>query len=102
MNPIVFGLISGIVFAVVDVALMIPIHFEDKGTAMLGAFLNRFAIGFLVPLVSLPVPTVITGLLVGILVSLPDAVITRAYAPILGTGILGGLLIGWLAGRLVV
>ena len=101
MSPIVFGLIAGIAFAAVDTALMIPLQFEDKGTAMLGAFLNRFAIGFLIPLVSLPLPTIVTGLVVGILVSLPDAVITKAYAPIMGTGIAGGLLIGWLAGRLV-
>ena len=28
-----------------------------------------------------------------------DAIITKAAAPILGTGALGGLIIGWIAGR---
>jgi len=99
MNPVVFGLIAGLVFGAVDVALMLPLEFPDKRTALLGAFASRFAIGFLIPLVKMPLPAWATGGLVGLLVSLPDAVITRAYAPILGTGLIGGLIIGWAAGR---
>lgn len=101
MNPIAFGLIAGLAFAALDVALMIPMQFQDKATAMLGAFLSRFAIGFLIPLVKMPLPAVAIGGIVGLLISLPDAVITKAYAPILGTGLVGGLIIGWLAGRFV-
>ena len=85
--------------AAIDVALMIPLDFPDKKTAMLGAFLSRFAIGFLIPLVKMPLPAVVIGGMVGLLISLPDAVITKSYAPILGTGIVGGLVIGWAAGR---
>jgi hypothetical protein len=99
MNPVLFGLIAGLLFAAIDVALMIPMEFADKKTAMLGAFLSRFAIGFLIPLVKMPLPPLLIGGLVGLLISLPDAVITRAYAPILATGLLGGLAIGWAAGR---
>jgi len=99
MNPVVFGLIAGLVFGAVDVALMLPLEFPDKRTALVGAFASRFAIGFLIPLVKLPLPAWAVGGLVGLLVSLPDALITRAYAPILGTGLIGGLIIGWAAGR---
>ena len=99
MNPVVFGIIAGLVFGAVDVALMLPMEFPDKKTALLGAFLSRFAIGFLIPLVKMPIPPWAVGALVGLLVSLPDAVITKAYAPILATGLIGGLLIGWAAGR---
>lgn len=99
MNRVMFGVIAGLVFAAVDVALMIPMEFPDKKTAMLGAALSRFAIGFLIPLVKMPIPTVIIGGMVGLLISLPDAVITKAYAPILGTGLIGGLVIGWAANR---
>jgi hypothetical protein len=99
MNPVLFGLIAGLLFAAIDVALMIPLEFADRKTAMLGAFLSRFAIGFLIPLVKMPLPPVLIGALVGLLISLPDAVITKAYAPILATGLLGGLAIGWAAGR---
>jgi uncharacterized membrane protein (Fun14 family) len=31
----------------------------------------------------------------GFLVSLPDAILTKAYAPILGLGTVFGALIGW-------
>jgi hypothetical protein len=99
MNPVIFGVIAGLVFAAIDVALMIPMAFPDKKTALLGAFLSRFAIGFLIPLVKMPAPAWAIGGIVGVLISLPDAVITRAYAPILGTGLAGGLIIGWAAGR---
>jgi hypothetical protein len=101
VNPVVFGLIAGLAFGAVDVALMIPLEFPDKKTALLGAFLSRFAIGFLIPLVKLQTAPMLIGGLVGLLISLPDAVITGAYAPILGTGLVGGLIIGWAAGRFV-
>jgi hypothetical protein len=39
------------------------------------------------------------GLGVGVLLSAADAVITKAYAPILVLGALGGGVIGWLIGR---
>lgn len=99
MNPVLFGVIAGLVFGAVDVALMLPMEFPDKKTALLGAFLSRFAIGFLIPLVKMPVPPWAIGAIVGLLVSLPDGVITKAYAPILATGLIGGLIIGWAAGR---
>jgi hypothetical protein len=34
-----------------------------------------------------------------LLISLPDAVITKAYAPIIATGMAGGAILGWVAGR---
>ena len=99
MNPIVFGALAGLVFGAVDVALMLPMEFPDKKTALLGAFLSRFAIGFLIPLVQMPLPGWLIGGIVGLLISLPDAVITKAYVPILATGVAGGMIIGWAAGR---
>ena len=99
MNPVLFGLVAGLLFGAVDVALMIPMDFPDKKTAMLGAFASRFAIGFLIPLVRMPLPPWAIGGLVGLLVSIPDAIITKAYVPILATGLIGGLAIGWAAGR---
>jgi len=56
------GIICGAVFAIIDVLLMIPLHFEDKTAAMSAAFVNRFAIGFLI------------------------AIITKAFFPILVSG----------------
>ena len=44
-------------------------------------------------------PPILSGILVGILTSLPDAIITKAYAPIMLTGILFGAIAGWIVGR---
>ena len=99
MNPVLFGLIAGCLFGIVDVALMLPMDFPDKKTALIGAFTSRFAIGFLIPLIKMPLPPVAIGALVGLLISVPDAVITKAYVPILATGVIGGAIIGWAAGR---
>jgi len=83
-------LIRGLVFGALDVGLMMPMAFPDKTTALLGAFASRFAIGF----VQLPWPGWILGLVFGLLISLPDAIITHKYPPILIGGGIGGLIIG--------
>lgn len=101
MNPLLFGVLAGVGFGVLDVLLMIPLELPDKRTAMIGAFLSRFAIGFLIPLIEAPMPRWLVGGMVGLLVSLPDAVITKTYVPILAVGVVGGVLIGWAAGRWV-
>jgi hypothetical protein len=41
----------------------------------------------------------LAGIVVGLLTSLPDAIITKAYAPILITGVVLGALAGWIVGR---
>jgi hypothetical protein len=95
------GLICGVGYATLAAASMIPLDFPDKRAAILGAFINRFAIGFLIPLVQLPMPSWAKGLTIALLLSLPDAIITKAYAPILGLGAIGGVIIGLIAGKFV-
>jgi hypothetical protein len=99
VSRIALGVLSGLIFGAVDVALMIPISFPDKRAAMLGAFIARFALGFVVCNIRLPWPGWLIGLSLGILLSLPDAIITKAMAPILASGAIGGLIIGWIAER---
>ena len=99
MSRISLGVICGLVFGGVDVAFMIPMSFPDKRAALMGAFIARFAIGFVICNIRLPWPGWLVGLLVGILMSLPDAIITKATVPIIASGALGGLIIGWIAGR---
>lgn len=99
MNPLAFGMLAGTVFGALTVLSMLPLQFSDKTAALLGAFLSRFAIGFLIPLCRMPMPAYAKGALIGLLISLPDAVITKGYVPIIGIGVLGGTLIGWLSGR---
>ena len=99
MTRPLFGVISGVVFGAIAVAMMIPMSFPDRVRAFAGAFASRFAVGLLAATVDLPMPGWASGLLVGLLVSLPDAIITKAYAPILILGSIGGTIIGALAQR---
>jgi hypothetical protein len=94
MSTVIQGIIAGIVFGCIDVLLMLPMSFPDKTTALIGAFCSRFAIGFTIGCVELPWPGWLTGAAFGLLISLPDAVITKAYLPILIVGTLGGTIIG--------
>ena len=95
MSRLAVGLICGLIFGAVDVALMLPMSFPDKRTALLAAFLSRFGIGLVIPLVNLPTwPGWLVGVTFGVLLSVPDAIVTKAYVPILIGGAIGGLVIG--------
>ena len=94
MSRILLGTICGLAYGALSAASMLPLTFTDKRAALLGAFLNRFAIGFCIGTARLPVPSWAQGLIFGVLLSLPDAIITKAYAPILVIGCIGGAVIG--------
>ena len=101
MNRILLGIVVGILFGIIDVLLMIPISFPDaadKRTAMIGAFFDRFAIGVLIGATNLPLAPWLQGIIVSVLVSLPSAIITRSYVPILAVGVVGGALAGFIVG----
>ncbi len=99
MARVWLGILLGLSFGVVDVLLMLPLSFPDKRAALLGAFTSRFALGFFAAVSSLPLHPVVTGVLVGVLTSLPDAIITKTYVPIMGTGVIFGAIAGWIVGR---
>jgi hypothetical protein len=95
MSNITSGLVAGLIFGAVSVAMMLPMSFPDKNVARLAAFINRFAIGLVIGCVTLPSwPGWSVGLLFALLLSLPGALITKAYAPILIIGAVGGVIIG--------
>jgi hypothetical protein len=91
--------VLGIAIGALDVLLMLPLSFPDKRAALLGAFCARFALGFFAATVRLPLSPVLTGIVAGLLTSLPDAIITKAYAPIMVTGVIFGAVAGWIVGR---
>jgi hypothetical protein len=99
LSKLLLGIICGVVFGALSVATMIPLSFEDKTAAMLGAFVNRFAVGFVIGATNLQLPGWARGLIFGVLLSLPDAIITRAWIPIMTLGIIGGLVIGFVVER---
>ena len=94
MPNLLLGVVAGLVFGAVAVAMMLPMTFPEKSVALSAAFLDRFAIGVVIGCVQLPWPGWATGLTFGLLLSLPSAIITKAYAPILVIGAAGGLVIG--------
>ena len=106
MSRLTVGLLCGLVYGAVSAASMLPLQFPDKRAALLGAFLNRLTIGVVIGAVigapqvdALRLPPWALGLAVGVLLSAADAVITKAFAPILVFGAVGGAVIGWLIGR---
>jgi hypothetical protein len=99
MNRLTLGAICGLVFGLVAAGAMLPMSFPNKTAAITAAFINRFAIGFLIGAARLPWPGWAAGLCIALLLSVPDAIITKAYAPIIGMGAVGGTLIGWIIER---
>ena len=99
MTRVMLGVVLGLVIGAVDVLLMLPLSFPDKRAALLGAFCARFSLGFFASVVQLSLSPMMTGLVVGIVTSLPDAIITKAYVPIMATGVVFGLVAGFIVGR---
>lgn len=100
MSRIALGVLLGLGCATLACFTMIPIKFAtpgEKRRAILAAFLNRFVLGFVVANVALPFPGPIAGAVLGLAVSASDAVIAKAYAPILGMGTAMGAFGGWIA-----
>jgi hypothetical protein len=94
VSHLAYGLLAGVLFGALSVALMLPMSFSDRRTALTAAFLDRFAIGLVIGVVDLSWPGWLVGLLFGLLLSAPSALVTKTYGPILGLGSLGGLVIG--------
>jgi len=99
MSRLLLGSICGLVFGIAVVLMMLPMEFPDKRAALIGAFLNRFGVGFVIGAANLPLPGWATGLIFGLLLSLPDAIITKAYIPIITLGLIGGAIIGFIVER---
>lgn len=101
MSRLLLGTICGIVFGVIDVAMMLPMSFEgkDKNTALIGAFVNCFVTGFVIGAARLPVPDWAAGLIMGLLLALPVVIITKSYVPILIVSAIGGTIIGFVVGK---
>src|ERR1700751_3040706 len=94
MSHQMLGVIAGLIFGALTVGLMFRMPFPDKAAALSAAFVERFAIGFVLGFVQLAWPGWLVGLTFGLLLSIPSAIITKTYAPILIMGTVGGVVIG--------
>ena len=99
MAPATLGVILGLSIGIADVLLMLPLSFPDKRTALLAAFCSRFSLGFFAATINVRLSPIAAGILVGLLTSIPDAIVTKAYAPILVAGVILGAVAGWVVGR---
>ena len=86
MSRFAIGIVGGMIFGAVAVLSMLPMKFADKRAVLTAAFLNRFAIGFAIGAAQLSWPGWLVGLTFGLLLSVPEAIITKAWAPIMGRG----------------
>ena len=100
MTHLAYGLIAGVIFGTLAAASMLPLSFPDKRAAISAAFVDRFAIGLVIGVVALPWPGWAIGLVFGVLLSIPSAIITKAWRPIIGLGAVGGVIIGALLPRI--
>jgi hypothetical protein len=104
MNAITIGLICGLAFGLFSSLIMIPMKYDSrrlKREAISSAFVNRFMIGLIVPNATFGLDPMISGLIIGMGLSIPSAIITRAYAPIMVIGAVGGLIIGYVTKMVV-
>ena len=95
MSRVILGILCGVLFGLLDAGMVAFGKHPDRSLAMLlQAFTSRFAIGFLAANISLRIHPAISGALVGLLISLPDAFSMKSYVGILGTGLVFGALAG--------
>ena len=94
MSHVTYGLVAGALFGAVAAGSMLRLSFPDKRAAISAAFIERFGIGFVIGVANLSWPSWAAGLFFGLLLSTPSAIVTKAWAPILGFGAVGGLVIG--------
>jgi hypothetical protein len=99
MARVLVGTICGLVFGIADVGIMLSMSLPDKKAALTAAFIARFGIGFVIGAAKLPWPGWLIGLVFGLLLCIPDAIITKAYGPIIGLGAVGGTIIGVIVAR---
>src|SRR5438094_8027163 len=69
MSRFALANLCGLVFGALTVLSMLPMSFPDKRAALLEAFFNRFAIGFVVILIDIPCSGWLIGLSIGIVLS---------------------------------
>lgn len=102
MDRITLALLCGLGFAVATALIMmiVPVPFptaKEKRDAIVAAFVGRFMLGLVIPLVDLGLPPVVSGLVIGFGFSLHTAMTAKRYPPILITGTVGGAVVGWIS-----
>jgi hypothetical protein len=93
MNRLALGIVFGVAFGILDV--LMTLRGNHPTSVLCQAFFSRFALGVLATTVDWRMNPVITGALVGVLVSLPDAFALKSYTGILLSGVVFGAVAGF-------
>ena len=94
MTNVLKGVIAGTIFGIVSLIPMFFLKIDDKKKAMTASFVNRFTIGFVIFNMDLGIAEWLKGGLIGLIMSLPAAIISGKYPPIMVLGIVGGIICG--------
>jgi hypothetical protein len=97
VDPIPLGIIFGIVLVAFDLTMLARLHWATRDQeieALAAAAIERFMLGLLIPTADLGTPRWLAGVILGLTLSLPTAILTRAYQPIIGVGLVAGLVLG--------
>lgn len=97
MEPLTLGIVFGVALAAFDVATLARLRWPSRAQeldALAAAAIERFMLGLLIPTVDLGTPRWLAGVILGVGLSLPTALLTRAYQPVIGVGLVAGLVLG--------
>ena len=100
MEPVVLGLVCGVIFAVAEAGAVLLARWPNAGRerrTLVVSVVSRFSTGLLIPTADLGVALWVTGLLLGIGLAIPVAVVSRTYAAPLGIGAVGGVVVAAIA-----
>jgi hypothetical protein len=92
------GIVSGLVCGALS-ALVVFFLPGDKRISPAGAFFLALAIAVSLGFGDRGRLGWGPGIVIGLLISLPAAILSKAYAKVLALGVANGTLIGWLLGR---
>ena len=95
MNRVLLGILCGILFGAIDASMILFGKSPEKPTTvLLQPFVSRFVLGILAANVTFPAHPAVGGAIVGLLISVPEAIAMKSYAGSLGTGLVFGALTG--------
>lgn len=100
MDLVLLGLICGGVFAAIEFGLVLLGRWprpHEEFRVLVASSANRFATGLVIPNADIGLPLWASGLVIGLLLALPIAAVSRRTVGPLGLGAVGGITIAALA-----